>query len=305
MEFADYQRWAAETDRAAGDQTCTRLEIYLLGLAGEAGSVASEYKKRLRDGAAHARWQPSVAEELGDVLWYVSAIACEVGLDLESIAQQNLIKTRGRWLTEPLAPLDTDFAQSERLPRQGEYKFVPVASKGGRPAVELWFDGRQCGDVLTDAAREPDGYRFHDVFHLSYAVLLGWSPVTRALLGCKRRSNAEFDENEDGGRAVVVEEGIAALVFGYAAQHHYLADVSRLDQRLLNSIALLTATTEVRIRSAGQWERAVLAGFACFRSLRECNGGSVRFDADQGKLEFIPPAVGSVESSSESGRGPG
>jgi NTP pyrophosphatase (non-canonical NTP hydrolase) len=289
MEFGEYQRRASGTDSAAGDEARTRLEIYLLGLAGEAGSVASEYKKRLRDGSAHARWKPRMAEELGDVLWYLSAIAREVGLDLESIAEQNLAKTRGRWLTAPYEPLDASFPAGERLPRQGEYSFVPVTSTTNRPAVELWFEGERRGAVLTDAAQEPDGYRFHDVFHLSYAALLGWSPVTRALLERKRRSDSAIDENEDGGRAVVAEEGIAALVFGYAAQHQYLEDVARLDQRLLDSIALLAATTEARARSAAQWEQAILEGFACFRSLLEHGGGRVRFDADQGLLEFVPP----------------
>lgn len=183
MEFGDYERRASGTDGAAGDEATTRLEIYLLGLAGEAGSVASEYKKRLRDGSAHARWKPRMAEELGDVLWYLSAIAREVGLDLETIARQNLAKTSNRWLIAPFAPLDASFPSGERLPRQGEYTFVPVTSQTNRPAAELWFEGQRCGAVLTDAAQEPDGYRFHDVFHLSYAALLGWSPVTRALLG--------------------------------------------------------------------------------------------------------------------------
>lgn len=291
MEFEAYQQEAVQTNRAAGDDGATRLEIYLLGLAGEAGSVASEYKKRLRDGQAHARWQPRMAEELGDVLWYLSAIAGEVGLGLEQIAEQNLSKTRGRWLSSPLEPLDARFPESEQLPRQGEYTFLPVTSKTDRPAVELWFGGIQRGDVLTDAAHEPDGYRFHDVFHLSYAALLGWSPVTRAILKRKRRSDRDVDENEDGGRAVVVEEGIAALVFGYAAQHNYLAEIKHIDQRLLDSIALLTATTEARVRSAGSWEHAILAGFVCFRGLLEHGGGTVRFDADRGQLDFIAPAT--------------
>jgi NTP pyrophosphatase (non-canonical NTP hydrolase) len=290
VEFAEYQRRAAETDTPAGPEAGTRLEIYLLGLAGEAGSVAAEYKKRLRDGAAHARWLPRIAEELGDVLWYLSAIAGEVGLDLEQVAADNLAKTRGRWLTGPQQPFDEGFPDHERLPRRGTYTFVPVISKTDRPAVELWFDGERRGDVLTDAASEPDGYRFHDIFHLSYAALLGWSPVTRALLERKRRSDPAVDENEDGGRAVVVEEGIAALVFGYAAQHNYLAEITRLDQRLLDTIALLSATTEARTRSAGAWERAILAGFACFRALLAHGGGSVQFDADRGSLGFIPPS---------------
>jgi hypothetical protein len=52
-----------------------------------------------------------------------------------------------------------------------------------------------------------------DVFHLAYAAVLGWSPVTRKLLDRKRRSNPQVDLAEDGGRAIVIEEGIAAMAF--------------------------------------------------------------------------------------------
>jgi NTP pyrophosphatase (non-canonical NTP hydrolase) len=298
MEFSEYQHRAAETDRAARVHpgkpgAATRLEIYLLGLAGEAGSVASEYKKRLRDGQAHSRWLPRIREELGDVLWYLSAIAGEVGLDLDDVATSNLHKTRSQWLSSRLAPLDADFPAHERLPRSGAYHFIPATSRTGRPAVEFWFEGQQRGDLLTDATSEPDGYRFHDVFHLSYAALLGWSPVTRKLLTRKRRSDPAVDESEDGGRAMVIEEGIAALVFAYAAQHQYLESVARVDHRLLDMIALLTSTTEARARSRGDWENAILAGFACFRALLKHNGGVVTFDADAGSLDFTPgPAAG-------------
>ena len=42
--------------------------------------------------------------------------------------------------------------------------------------------------------------RFHDIFHLSYAAILGWSPTVRALLRCKRKSDPRVDEVEDGGK---------------------------------------------------------------------------------------------------------
>lgn len=291
MEFSEYQRQAMATNRAAASgptmDPARELEVYLLGLAGEAGSVASEYKKHLRDGSAHARWLPRMSEELGDVLWYVAAIAEQVGLALEDIAASNLVKTRARWLTSPVMPLDSGFSEAERLPRAGVYEFRATV-RDGRPAVALWFDKAQRGDQLTDAAAQADGYRFHDIFHLSYAALLGWSPVTRALLDCKRRSDRAVDENEDGGRAVVIEEGVAALVFAYAAQHDYLDTVTRLDQRLLETIIMLTSVTEARVRTSGDWEQAILAGFACFRQLLAHDGGSVLFDADAGTLDFRP-----------------
>ena len=39
--------------------------VPLLGLAGEAGGLLSEYKKYLRDGAAHRLFKERVGEELG------------------------------------------------------------------------------------------------------------------------------------------------------------------------------------------------------------------------------------------------
>ena len=54
------------------------------------------------------------------------------------------------------------------------------------------------GDTLTDNVRDPDHYRFHDVFHLAYAAILHWSPVVRALIKQKRKSVQYIDENEDG-----------------------------------------------------------------------------------------------------------
>ncbi len=288
MEFTEYQQQAIVTNRAAAGDPARELEIYLLGLAGEAGSVASEYKKHLRDGAAHARWLPRMSEELGDVLWYLAAIANKVGFELEDVAAANLAKTRARWLTSPVMALDSDCPDRERLPRAGVYEFR-ATSHENRPAVELWFEGAQRGNLLTDATTQADGYRFHDIFHLSYATLLGWSPVTRKLLERKRRSNRAVDENEDGGRAIVIEEGIAALAFAYAAQHDYFEGVSRLDQRLLDTVTLLASVTEARVRTSGEWEHAILAGFTCFRQLLEHNGGSVQFDANAGTLVFAAP----------------
>jgi NTP pyrophosphatase (non-canonical NTP hydrolase) len=287
MEFSDYQKAARATDQRPGTDL-EDLAVHLLGLAGEAGSVASEYKKKLRDQAAHPTWKARMREELGDVLWYLSTIATKLELTLEDIAVANLEKTRNRWLLTPSEPFDSGFPENERLPRRGTYEFNPT-NKGGRVAVVVHIDGRPVGDVLTDSAHVEDGYRFHDVFHLAYATVLGWSPVTRALLGRKRKSNPSIDENEDGGRAIVVEEGVAAIAFAYAASHNNLEDVERLDHDLLEQIRRLVALTEVGARSSADWEQAVLQGFEMFRQLVAHDGGSVMFDAADRSLTFTAP----------------
>lgn len=285
MEFREFQDRALRTDQKSGTDP-TDIVVHLLGLAGEAGSVASEYKKMLRDGGSHTWWRPRMREELGDVLWYVAAIARQLDLDLDEIAQANLEKTTDRWLPSSSAALDASWPNAEQLPRSGTYEFVATTSESGRPAVDLFLDGEKVGDQLTDSSYVDDGYRFHDIFHLSYAVVLGWSPVTRSILKRKRKSDRATDENEDGGRAIVIEEGIAAIVFGYASQHNLLEGINRLDQSLLNTIQMVTGPLEVGVRSQANWESAILQGFDVFRQLVAHHGGRVHFDSDERTLTF-------------------
>ncbi|WP_206540680.1 MazG nucleotide pyrophosphohydrolase domain-containing protein [Xanthomonas hortorum] len=49
-----------------------------------------------------------MAEELGDLLWYVGNVAAKFDLKLEDIAQANLKKTRDRWGPQDTGPLAFD-----------------------------------------------------------------------------------------------------------------------------------------------------------------------------------------------------
>jgi NTP pyrophosphatase (non-canonical NTP hydrolase) len=285
MKFHTYQEAARQTDQRQGADLAD-VAVHLLGMVGEAGSVATEYKKLLRDGPAHTAAKARIREELGDVLWYTAALATKLGLDLDDIARANLEKTRDRWLRTTSEPFDDQYPPAERLPRAGIFEFVASVSNAGRPTVRVWHDGRWMGDPLTDNSHVDDGYRFHDVFHLAYAAVLGWSPVTRKLMGRKRKSNPDIDEAEDGGRAIVSEEGIALMAFAYATSHNYLDGVTSLDFPFLNVIKDITAPYEVGVRTAGDWEQAILGGFTAWRALRDNNGGTVILDSARRSLEF-------------------
>lgn len=69
------------------------LYYVVLGLAGEAGEIANKIKKHIRDGVLDKH---RVADELGDVLWYVAMVAYEIGYDLNTVAEKNLEKLRSR-----------------------------------------------------------------------------------------------------------------------------------------------------------------------------------------------------------------
>ena len=93
MELSDYQY------KAYGFAIYPReinLAYPALGLAGEAGEVANKIKKVYRDNTTGHEIRHEIAKELGDVLWYVAAVATEFGLELDSIAQANLDKLESR-----------------------------------------------------------------------------------------------------------------------------------------------------------------------------------------------------------------
>ncbi len=74
------------------------LTYPVLGLSGETGEVCEKVKKILRDkdGKINAEDHAEIAKELGDVLWYVAAIATELKLDLGQVASGNLDKLTSR-----------------------------------------------------------------------------------------------------------------------------------------------------------------------------------------------------------------
>ncbi len=294
MDMREYQRRALETDQMPGDAS-TALIVPLLGLAGEAGTLLSEYKKFLRDGEAHRLHQERVAEELGDLLWYLSNVASKYGLELDAIAEANLTKVRGRWTLRGRAAIgaggapqfDAAYRESERLPRQFGVDIIELPT-GDTLKVQAFVDGVRFGHDLTDNAYDPDGYRFHDAFHFAYAAVLGWSPVTRGFLKRKRKSNPVVDRVEDGGRAIAIEEGVAALVFDYARAHVFLEGVVALDESLLRAIMGVTSHLEVGRCSAGEWEMAVFAGFDVWRELVAHRGGHLTVDLDARSIRFCP-----------------
>ena len=96
MNFKEYQEEARKT--ALYPNRFENLEYPTLGLAGEAGEVANIVKKIQRDfhGEITDEIRLKLKDELGDVLWYISACADELDLTLEGIAEFNVEKLAKR-----------------------------------------------------------------------------------------------------------------------------------------------------------------------------------------------------------------
>ena len=96
MTFEEYQKKSRKT---AEYPDAGKNFIYpTLGLTGEAGEVAEKIKKILRDhgGVLNDMAKADIEKELGDVLWYVSQLATELGLLLEDVASKNIEKLYSR-----------------------------------------------------------------------------------------------------------------------------------------------------------------------------------------------------------------
>ncbi len=65
----------------------------LLGLAGEVGEVIELIKKDRREGDRRKEVnKEDLTKELGDVLWYLSRVSSEYDIDLQDIADTNIMK---------------------------------------------------------------------------------------------------------------------------------------------------------------------------------------------------------------------
>ncbi len=278
MEINEYQRRAFETDESK------RTTISLFGLAGEVGTIFSAFKKRMRDRRNVAAFREELIEELGDALWYLASIASLSEIELDEVAETNIKKARSLFEDKAAPDFDSKFPSDEQLPRHMRVRFE-LNNETGRSQM-YWEDG-ELGAPLSDNTDEDDYYRFHDIFHLSFLTFLGWSPVLRALLKRKRKSDPAIDDNEDGARAAITEEAISAIVFNYAEDNDFFTEIRSISFGLLKTIARLCHKFEVRECSARQWQQAIWHGAQIYKELVQNVGGVVELDRDERQITYV------------------
>lgn len=274
---------AIQTSRKAPSRMPTRsFENTLLELAGEVGTLMSDQQARRLAGNKDVFRGRLVA-----VMRALIRAADEAGVTLEQAAEENLKKIFDRWPTERTwaDPFDVRAVAAEQLPRRLTIDIFERKVRG-QCYVFQQCQGINIGDRLTDNAVEPDDYRFHDVFHYAYCAVLTWSPVVRALLRLKRKSQPLVDEAEDGARATLIEEGIASLIFGQAKRLDFFADMKSGDLSfdILKTVRQFVAGYESEQCPLWLWEDAILQGFTAFRFLRKNRRARLRLDMQRRRL---------------------
>lgn len=99
MDANEYQDLAARTLIQHPDMRITEEEFMVLwnamGIGGEAGEVMEVVKKGIFH--RHGLDIGKLKNELGDVLWYVAALCTTLGLDMETIMHENILKLKDRY----------------------------------------------------------------------------------------------------------------------------------------------------------------------------------------------------------------
>jgi NTP pyrophosphatase (non-canonical NTP hydrolase) len=94
MTFDEFQKRSLRTAHC-NDPLNAKLAMCGLGVAGEAGEVADEIKKILYHGHALDRYK--LADEAGDVLWYLAFLAHTLDLSFDEIAERSVKKLLKRY----------------------------------------------------------------------------------------------------------------------------------------------------------------------------------------------------------------
>lgn len=95
MNFKEYEERAQAFAiyPEAGQGTKLALAYTALGLVGEAGEFSEKVKKFVRGQELDKHLS---MKELGDVLWYITACANELGYSLQDVAEVNIVKLTDR-----------------------------------------------------------------------------------------------------------------------------------------------------------------------------------------------------------------
>jgi len=293
MTFNDYQSitaLTARTEKRALAGVCVAV-LYQLSaeiLRDLLPPMERDLNRSLRDRPLN--------DILSDTAWHLAALASAFNLDLSAIAQRNIDKVSYRGnRNHPVIVHDRKFPQQEQFPRRFEISFISRS----KDRAQMYFQGRQLGDTLTDNSYEDDGYRFHDVMHLSNIAHLGWSPVVRSLMGRKRKSIQKVDEIEDGARAKIVEEAVIKAIHSEGKQLARPASSvtnparlfptrSHISFKFLKFIQTLVDGLEVSKNRHWEWEDSIYEGYAIYHLLRERGQGTVTVDLDARSLTYHP-----------------
>lgn len=175
--FSAYQRLAKETIYSRDPNGSHSVIASMLGLASETGAILDSQKRYLRDSIDLQGNRKLLEEELGDLLWYVAAVATACGLDLGTIAETNLRRTRNAYK-----------AGSQRRIQRPKLELHNTGTEAALPNSEMIRDISEYQRLAVETSRlnlnGPEG---------PIAPMLGLASTTGSILDCPKSDLPNFD----------------------------------------------------------------------------------------------------------------
>lgn|GEM_PF-499859 len=199
MTANEYQKLAMRTLNPALSER-DMLVNGVMGLCGEAGEAIDIVKKHLAQG--HALDRERLAQELGDIAWYLAETATALGYSLEDILRMNLEKLQKRYPDgfEEERSVRREGGQGDHSQERARevYEIVDVGEEH-LPAVKAFFKRELMRESIPEWSADEDDYPL--------CMLPGDVGSAIAMLG-------------EGGRIVA-----------YAAWHEHLEEVAHMPWR--------------------------------------------------------------------------
>ncbi len=133
------------------------------------------------------------------------------------------------------------------------------------------------------SVNEADGFRWHDLYHLSCFAICGWSAVCKSMLGLGEEVAPK--SGMMGIRAALLEEAIIARFFAELAREDMTPSEAAVEVGLLAE--RVSQGTKMGGISAASWTLAFQKGLQLMHQAQRFGGGWLHLDLEKREIEFV------------------
>ena len=127
-----------------------------------------------------------------------------------------------------------------------------------------------------------DNFRWHDLYHLCFFAVCGWSVVCKTMLGLDDQTVPR--SGIMGIRGPIIEEAIIARFFTEISSD---TDPIKAAEIAAKSAVMLCKDTKLSSIEETSWKDALYLGHSLMTEAAEYGGGELYVDLDAGTVKFV------------------
>jgi hypothetical protein len=230
-------------------------------------------------------WEQAITcgNELFDFLQTSNGAGITIDLEEGSLEWRPLSKAR-----EP-ASHPNEFKRKTPSPFRratGKYSLYILETKP--EAVEVFSSLESGGLVNLGSKAEEwsinptDNFRWHDLFHLSFFTVCGWSVVCKTMLGLDDETVPR--SGIMGIRGAIMEEAIISRFFTEISSNTNPVEAAEI---AATSALILCKGTKLSSIEKNSWKEALIRGHSLMTEAVKLGGGTINIDLEAKSIEFL------------------